>query len=213
VMQVTSSAHAARLNMNNEDTKLLRYETYERRSRGRDLHRVAKTAGGLPSWTRRPAASPLRGTVDRRRQAGRCALDGLRLPHVPRYTYRRVSTLPVTDEGLRRYVELNGSDALSSVTIRHTVMQPGAELPVTAEDLGQLFITISGRGVMLLDGDRIVRAAFRRWAPRPGRTCWFSPADARQPVPTAHWLGPASAASTSASARSTNPRLASLMVR
>jgi mannose-6-phosphate isomerase-like protein (cupin superfamily) len=77
------------------------------------------------------------------------------LPHVPRYTYRRVSTLPVTDEGLRRYVELNGSDALSSVTIRHTVMQPGAELPVSAEDLGQLFITISGRGVMLLDGDRI----------------------------------------------------------
>ena len=74
---------------------------------------------------------------------------------MPRYTYRRVSALPVTDEGLRRYVELSGSDALSRVTIRHTVMQPGAELPVTVDDVGQLFITISGRGVMLLDGDRI----------------------------------------------------------
>jgi mannose-6-phosphate isomerase-like protein (cupin superfamily) len=74
---------------------------------------------------------------------------------VPRYTYRRVSALPATDEGLRRYVELNGSDALSSVTVRYTVMQPGAELPVTADDAGQLFITMSGRGVMLLDGDRI----------------------------------------------------------
>jgi mannose-6-phosphate isomerase-like protein (cupin superfamily) len=74
---------------------------------------------------------------------------------VPRYTYRRVSALPITDEGLRRYVELNGVDALASVTIRHTVMQPGAEVPVTVDDVGQLFITISGRGVMLLDGDRI----------------------------------------------------------
>lgn len=74
---------------------------------------------------------------------------------MPRYTYRRVSALPITDDGLRRYVELNGSGALSNLTIRHTVMQPGAELAVSVDDVGQLFITISGRGVMLLDGDRI----------------------------------------------------------
>ena len=74
---------------------------------------------------------------------------------MPRYTYRRVSALPITDEGLQRYVELSGDDALAGVTIRHTVMQPGADLPVAVEDVGQLFITISGRGVMLLDGDRI----------------------------------------------------------
>ena len=74
---------------------------------------------------------------------------------MPRYTYRRVSALPVTDEGLRRYVELSGSDVLPSVTVRHAVMQPGAELPVAVDDVGQVFVTISGRGVMLLDGDRI----------------------------------------------------------
>jgi mannose-6-phosphate isomerase-like protein (cupin superfamily) len=74
---------------------------------------------------------------------------------VPRYTYRRVSALPVTDDGLRRYVELSGSGAPPNVTIRHAVMQPGAALPVAVEDVGQFFVTISGRGVMLLDGDRI----------------------------------------------------------
>ena len=74
---------------------------------------------------------------------------------MPRYTYRRVSKLPVTDDGLGRYVELSGSDDLANVTIRHAVMQPGAEAPVAVDDVGQVFITISGRGVMLLDGDRI----------------------------------------------------------
>jgi len=74
---------------------------------------------------------------------------------VPRYTYRRLSALPVTEEGLRRYVELNAPDVLGNVTIRHTVMQPGATLPATSDDVGQLFVTISGRGVMLLDGDRV----------------------------------------------------------
>ena len=74
---------------------------------------------------------------------------------MPRYTYRRLSALPVTEEGRRRYVELNAPDLLGRVAIRHTVMQPGADLPPTPEDVGQLFVTISGRGVMLLDGDRI----------------------------------------------------------
>jgi len=74
---------------------------------------------------------------------------------VPRYTYRRLSKLPLSDEGLRRYVELTMPDALPGVSVRHTVMRPGADIPVTTEDVGQLFLTVSGRGVMLLDGDRI----------------------------------------------------------
>jgi len=74
---------------------------------------------------------------------------------VPRYTYRRLSKLPLTEEGLRRYVELNGANALPGVRVRRTVMRPGADLPVATPDVGQLFITITGRGVMLLDGDRV----------------------------------------------------------
>jgi len=97
------------------------------------VHRVAEMPTGLPF----------------------CALLELRLPQVPHYVYRRVSALPVTDEGLRRYVELSGSDVMPNVTVRHAAMQPGATLPVTVEDVGQLFITISGRGVMTLDGDRV----------------------------------------------------------
>jgi mannose-6-phosphate isomerase-like protein (cupin superfamily) len=90
---------------------------------------------------------------------------------VPRYSYHRVSALPATDEGLRRYVELSGPDALANVTIRHTVMQPGADLPVTVDDVGQLFITISGRGVMLLDGARIEVSAKEVVFVQPGCPC------------------------------------------
>jgi len=74
---------------------------------------------------------------------------------VPRYTYRRLSTLPVSDEGARRLVELNGSGGLPGLAVRHATMKPGAELPVRTDDAGQLFVTMSGRGVLLLDGDRI----------------------------------------------------------
>ena len=90
---------------------------------------------------------------------------------VPRYTYRRVSALPATDEGLRSYVELSGPDALASLTIRHTVMQPGADLAVSADDVDQLFITISGRGVMLLDSDRIEVSANEVVFVRAGCPC------------------------------------------
>jgi mannose-6-phosphate isomerase-like protein (cupin superfamily) len=74
---------------------------------------------------------------------------------VPRYTYRRLAALPATEEGLRRYVELNTPGLLGGVTIRHTVMQPGAVLSPAPDEVGQLFVTISGRGVLMLDGDRV----------------------------------------------------------
>ena len=90
---------------------------------------------------------------------------------MPRYTFHRVSALPATDEGLRRYVELSGSDGLSGVTIRRTVMQPGAVIPVAVEDVGQLFVTISGRGVMLLDGARIEVSANEVVFVQPGCPC------------------------------------------
>ena len=81
---------------------------------------------------------------------------------MPRYIYRRLSNLAATEDGLRRYVELNppgGKGGLPGLTVRHTEMRPGAESPVVTEDVGQLFVTISGRGVMLVDGNRIEVAA------------------------------------------------------
>ena len=90
---------------------------------------------------------------------------------VPRYTYHRVSGLPATDEGLRRYVELNDADALARLTVRHTTMQPGAELAVSTDDVSQLFITISGRGVMLLDSDRVEVSAHEVVFVRAGCPC------------------------------------------
>ncbi|HUL03682.1 MAG TPA: cupin domain-containing protein [Gemmatimonadales bacterium] len=74
---------------------------------------------------------------------------------MPRYTYRRLSTLPATDDGARRSVDIGVPDALPGVSLRRTVMQPGTEVPVAPEPRGRLFVTLSGRGVMLLDGDRI----------------------------------------------------------
>ena len=88
-------------------------------------HRVAKTRRGLSSW------------------------------HVARYSYRRLSTLPASDDGARRSVDISVPDALPGVSLRRTVMQPGTEVPVGAESQGRLFVTLSGRGVMMLDGDRI----------------------------------------------------------
>jgi mannose-6-phosphate isomerase-like protein (cupin superfamily) len=74
---------------------------------------------------------------------------------VPRYTYRRLSTLPATDDGARRSVDISFPDALPGVSLRRTVMPPGGEVPVAVEAQGRLFVTLSGRGVMMLDGDRI----------------------------------------------------------
>jgi len=38
-------------------------------------------------------------------------------------------------------------------------MQAGAVVPISVEDTGVLIFTLAGRGVMLLDGDRIEVAA------------------------------------------------------
>jgi len=79
---------------------------------------------------------------------------------VPRYTYRRLTKLPTTADELRRHTVLNLPGMLHGLRFQHTVMQPGAVAPISVEDdTGILIFTIAGRGVMLLDGDRIEVAA------------------------------------------------------
>jgi mannose-6-phosphate isomerase-like protein (cupin superfamily) len=75
---------------------------------------------------------------------------------VPRYTYRRLTKLPSTADDLRRHTVLNLPGMLQGLSFEHMVMQPGAIVPIAAEDeTGILILTLAGRGVMLLDGDRI----------------------------------------------------------
>src|SRR5437899_10440584 len=75
---------------------------------------------------------------------------------VPRYTYRRLTRLPTSADELRRHTVLNLPGMLAGVTFEHMVMEPGAAVPITADDeAGILIFTLSGRGVMLLDADRI----------------------------------------------------------
>lgn len=75
---------------------------------------------------------------------------------MPRYTYRRLSRLPTSTEDLRRHTVLNLPGMLTGLSFEHAVMAPGAALPVAVEErCGILVFTVSGRGVMLLDGDRI----------------------------------------------------------
>jgi mannose-6-phosphate isomerase-like protein (cupin superfamily) len=75
---------------------------------------------------------------------------------VPRYTYRRLAKLPSTADDLRRHTVLNLPGMLHGLSFEHTVMEPGAAVPISVEDdAAVLIFTISGRGVMLLDGDRI----------------------------------------------------------
>ncbi len=75
---------------------------------------------------------------------------------VPRYTYRRLTKLPSTADELRRHTVLNLPGMLQGLSFEHMVMQPGAVVSISAEDeTGILLFTIAGRGVMLLDGDRI----------------------------------------------------------
>src|SRR5438105_14876237 len=79
---------------------------------------------------------------------------------VPRYTYRRLTKLPSTADELRRHTVLNLPGMLHGLTFEHMVMRPGAAVPISVEaDTGILVFTISGRGVMLLDGDRLVVSA------------------------------------------------------
>src|SRR2546430_8741141 len=75
---------------------------------------------------------------------------------VPRYTYRRLAKLPSTADQLRRHTVLNLPGMLHGLSFEHTVMEPGAAVPISSEDeTGLLIFTIAGRGVMVLDGDRI----------------------------------------------------------
>jgi mannose-6-phosphate isomerase-like protein (cupin superfamily) len=75
---------------------------------------------------------------------------------VPRYTYRRLTALPTSADERRRHTVLNLPGMLAGLSFEHTVMEPGATVPTAVEDeAGVLIFTLSGRGVMLLDGDRI----------------------------------------------------------
>ena len=75
---------------------------------------------------------------------------------VPRYTYRRLTKLPSTADELRRHTVLNLPGMLHGLSFEHMVMRPGAVVAISVEDdTGILIFTFAGRGVMLLDGDRI----------------------------------------------------------
>ena len=75
---------------------------------------------------------------------------------MPRYTYRRLSKLPTTAEDFRRHTVLNLPGMLTGLAFEHAVMRPGAAVPIAVEDRSAILIfTLAGRGVMLLDGDRI----------------------------------------------------------
>ncbi|HEX4575062.1 MAG TPA: cupin domain-containing protein [Gemmatimonadales bacterium] len=91
---------------------------------------------------------------------------------VPRYTYRRLTKLPTSAEGLRRHTVLNVPGMLAGLSFEHTVMQPGATVPIEVEDAtGILLFTLSGRGVLLIDGDRIDVAASDLVHVPPGVPC------------------------------------------
>src|SRR5260370_21045965 len=75
---------------------------------------------------------------------------------VPPYTCRRLTKLPTTADELRRHTVLNLPGMLQGLSFEHMVMQAGAAVAISVEDeAGILLFTIAGRGVMLLDGDRI----------------------------------------------------------
>ena len=75
---------------------------------------------------------------------------------MPRYAYRRLTKLPAIAEALRRHTVLNLPGMLTGLAFGHMVMQPGAMVALSVEEeSGILIFTLAGRGVMLLDGDRI----------------------------------------------------------
>src|SRR2546430_1598875 len=72
------------------------------------------------------------------------------------HTCRRMTKLPSSADELRRHTVLNLPGMLHGLSFEHMVMRPGAVVPISVEDdTGILVFTIAGRGVMLLDGDRI----------------------------------------------------------
>src|SRR5437667_11828115 len=89
---------------------------------------------------------------------------------VPRYTYRRLTRLPTSADELRRHTVLNLPGMLAGLSFEHTVMEPGAAVPISVDDeAGILIVTLSGRGVMLLAGHRIEGAANYVWHIPPAR--------------------------------------------
>src|SRR5256884_1605949 len=82
---------------------------------------------------------------------GRRSALRVRLPRptgwgiVPRYTYRRLAKLPSTADQLRRHTVLNLPGMLHGLSFEHTVMEPGAAVPISSEDeTGLLIFTIAG---------------------------------------------------------------------
>lgn len=132
----------------------------ERRSAPRGLHTGPERARAEASATAQRAKGLRRGStgshlgVRLHRPLSVGAPDWI--GPVPRYTYRRLTKLPTTAEDLRRHTVLNFPGMLQGLSFEHMVMQPGAVIPVAAEDEASILVfTLTGRGVMLLDGDRI----------------------------------------------------------
>src|SRR5438876_10407969 len=103
---------------------------------------------------------------------------------VPRYTYRRLTRLPTSADELRRHTVLNLPGMLAGLSFEHTVMEPGAAVPISVDDeAGILIFPLSGRGLMLHDRHRIAVGAngFGHLPPgrsygaeTPGVTGWLS---------------------------------------
>jgi hypothetical protein len=65
---------------------------------------------------------------------------------VPRYTYRRLTKLPASTDQLRHHTVLNLPGMLAGLSFEHTVMEPGAAVPIAVEDdAGILLFTLAGR--------------------------------------------------------------------
>src|SRR5438034_4688942 len=71
---------------------------------------------------------------------GRRSALRVRLPRptgwgtVPRYTYRRLAKLPSTADQLRRHTVLNLPGMLHGLSFEHTVMEPGAAVPISRSE-------------------------------------------------------------------------------
>src|SRR3989442_14281626 len=73
---------------------------------------------------------------------------------VPRYTYRRLTRLPTSADELRRHTVLNLPGMLAGLSFEHTVMEPGAAVPISVDDeAGIPVFTLSRRRGTLPAGD------------------------------------------------------------